>query len=450
MRTVIVLAVLAVAARLAVGQWAEIDQFSAPPETDEGFGIAVDIDGEVIVIGDWTSDVGGENAGAAFVYRLDGCSWRLEQNLLPSDPQVGAAFGLAVAVSDNRILIGSQHADFAGESSGVVYVFEYAGGRWQQSARLSPDDAQAFDVFGNAVSLSGNIAVVGAVGRDAMGRDSGAVFVFEHGAMGWQQSASLVPVDGVAGDNFGAAVAVDGATVVVGAPFASGSERGQGAAYVASQTTTGWVIGQKLVATDGRANDQFGVTLDVAGDLIVCGAPFWFDGVITTGAAYAFQRDGDDWMERARLTTRDGGESTRLGYSVAIGDGDVLVGSPLYDGLQRDSGAVLAFSTDTWEPIPPRFASDGEPDQQYGYSVAASGTTAIVGAINAGDIGRGYLLMAECPVDLDGDGGTDLFDFLAFQSAFAIGDPVADFDDDGELTVFDFLCFQNAFAAGCR
>ena len=59
-------------------------------------------------------------------------------------------------------------------------------------------------------------------------------------------------------------------------------------------------------------------------------------------------------------------------------------------------------------------------------------------------------LAAACRADFDGDGVLTLFDFLAFQSAFALGDPAADFDGDGELTLFDFLEFQSAFAIGCE
>lgn len=59
------------------------------------------------------------------------------------------------------------------------------------------------------------------------------------------------------------------------------------------------------------------------------------------------------------------------------------------------------------------------------------------------------LLASLCRVDMDGDGQLTLFDFLAFQSAFASGSLAADFDGDGMLTVFDFLVFQNEFMAGC-
>jgi len=54
-----------------------------------------------------------------------------------------------------------------------------------------------------------------------------------------------------------------------------------------------------------------------------------------------------------------------------------------------------------------------------------------------------------CYADFDGDGKLTIFDFLAFQNAFADRAPAADCDGDGELTIFDFLCFQNAFVVGC-
>ncbi|MEQ8844586.1 MAG: GC-type dockerin domain-anchored protein [Phycisphaerales bacterium] len=58
-------------------------------------------------------------------------------------------------------------------------------------------------------------------------------------------------------------------------------------------------------------------------------------------------------------------------------------------------------------------------------------------------------IIADCQADLDGDGVLTIFDFLAFQNLFDMGDPIADFDGDGSLTLFDFLAFQNAFDAGC-
>lgn len=54
-----------------------------------------------------------------------------------------------------------------------------------------------------------------------------------------------------------------------------------------------------------------------------------------------------------------------------------------------------------------------------------------------------------CRADFDGDGELTIFDFLAYQNAFADGDFCADFDGDTRLTIFDFLAFQNEFASGC-
>lgn len=54
-----------------------------------------------------------------------------------------------------------------------------------------------------------------------------------------------------------------------------------------------------------------------------------------------------------------------------------------------------------------------------------------------------------CRIDMNEDGNIDLFDFLAFQTAFDSGSPFADFNNDTVLNVFDFLEFQNQFASGC-
>ncbi|MEQ8844281.1 MAG: GC-type dockerin domain-anchored protein [Phycisphaerales bacterium] len=59
------------------------------------------------------------------------------------------------------------------------------------------------------------------------------------------------------------------------------------------------------------------------------------------------------------------------------------------------------------------------------------------------------VLTYDCVADADDNGELDIFDFIAFQNQFALGDPAADIDGDGSLTLFDFLAFQNAFDAGC-
>jgi hypothetical protein len=100
-----------------------------------------------------------------------------------------------------------------------------------------------------------------------------------------------------------------------------------------------------------------------------------------------------------------------------------------------------------------RILPDGE--EVYNFNIrprALSGDRVVmnVGLSRLGQDGIYLATINRCRPDLDGDGELTIFDFLAFQNLFDMGDPVADFDGDGMFTIFDFLAFQNAFDAGCE
>ncbi|MEM9553636.1 MAG: hypothetical protein AAGC60_05205 [Acidobacteriota bacterium] len=117
----------------------------------------------------------------------------------------------------------------ARRQAGAAYVFDYAGGAWQQLAYLKPPQFLEFEHFAASVAISGETIVVGATGEDSratgvdgvqdvFASDSGAAYVFRRGPWNnWYQSHYLKASNTGVNDQFGSAVAISGDTIAVGA-----------------------------------------------------------------------------------------------------------------------------------------------------------------------------------------------------------------------------------------
>jgi hypothetical protein len=201
-----------------------------PPAGAALFGISAAIDDESAAAVDRVTAIVGSYGddsfrGAAYVFQRSstdsaGAIWQRTQRLVANDGEPDDEFGRAVALSGSFAIIGapgdSVNSVFG---AGSAYVFERdPGGLWQQQERLLPGPAANTANFGYSVAIEGGIALVGMPDWECVG-GGGVVYVFERGADGrWRETARLVASDGAAcGDQFGQAVAIDGALAVVGA-----------------------------------------------------------------------------------------------------------------------------------------------------------------------------------------------------------------------------------------
>ncbi len=210
------------------------------------FGYSVSVSGDTAVVGASSADVGGNlYQGAAYIfYRNRGGpgAWGQVVKLVAADGAADNYFGVSVSVSGDTALVGAEWADVGGIAQGAAYVFHRNQGgadAWSQVAKLTATDGEEGDIFGTSVSLSGDMAVVGARGADVGDNlRQGAAYVFyrNQGARdAWGQVAKLTAADGVGFDRFGVSASVSGDTAVVGAWHAEvGGNTWQGAAYVYS------------------------------------------------------------------------------------------------------------------------------------------------------------------------------------------------------------------------
>lgn len=193
-----------------------------------------------------------------------------------------------------------------GIEKGAAYVFEKNNvtGNWTEVVKLTASYAESGDEFGFSVSVSGNIAIVGAYGHDSR---KGAAYVFEKNEItgNWTEVDKLTDHDGAAGDVSGYSVSISGNTAIVGASAYYNDEQ-KVAAHVFEMdgSTRQWKQTAKLNATDGAASDYFGFSVSISGNVAVVGAHGGDDKGSFSDSAYVFERVdiAGDWNQTAKLT----------------------------------------------------------------------------------------------------------------------------------------------------
>ncbi|MCB1627626.1 MAG: FG-GAP repeat protein, partial [Xanthomonadales bacterium] len=458
--------------------WRQDAYFKASnAEQGDEFGYSVALSssasGDTLVVGAPFEDGGlegpGSNtsplSGAVYVFvRLGGGQWLQQAYLKTSsiDGGGGDRFGEAVALSGETLVVGApfersratgvngDQLDNSRIESGAAYVFVRDGGmtgNWSQQAYLKASNTDFFDRFGSAVAVSGALVVVGAPGEgssatglngDQSNNDaesSGAVYVFRRtqASGNWLQEAYLKASNTAAEDRFGSAVAIEGFTVIAGAPGEDSDATGingdqanngagnSGAVYIftRSELLVGdWSQQAYLKASNSGAGDAFGHALAISGESLVVGAigeasnATGVNGnqsdnsAVNSGAAYVYARTGGvfgSWSQQAYLKASNAQTGDGFGHAVALSGNLLAVGAINEDsnarGIDGDqannalgsSGAAYAFVREAglWRPQAYIKASNTAFGNQFGYAVAVSGPRLVVGARAEGSSGIG-------------------------------------------------------------
>jgi hypothetical protein len=226
-----------------------LDSFQA----DE-LGQAVALRGDRALVGAPLEDDLGFNAGAAYLFHFDGASWAQEAKLTGLDGQNGDNFGCAVALGDGVAAVGAPNDDDGDTAGGAVHVFRFDGAAWPLEERLAAPDGATFDFFGHSTALDGNRLLAGAIGDDDAGATSGSAHLFTFDGAAWSHAVKLRPSGNAAGDQFGTAVALDGAVALGGAPRSDGQGGNSGSAAI--------FVGLAFVDCNGNGTDD---ACDIAG-----------------------------------------------------------------------------------------------------------------------------------------------------------------------------------------
>ncbi|MBK8035851.1 MAG: FG-GAP repeat protein [Verrucomicrobiaceae bacterium] len=406
------------------------------------FGYSVAVSGNTAVIGAPYEDsnatgIGGNQAdnsatdsGAAYIFIRSGSTWSQQAYLKASNSGAGDFFGYSVAVSGDTAVIGAwaeasnatgvggNQADNSANESGAAYVFFRSGSTWTQQAYLKASNSEIDDSFGDSVAVSGDTAVIGAPFEDSnatgvggnqadnSASTSGAAYVFTRSAGVWTQQAYLKASNTGTPDRFGSHVALSGDTAVIAAwaeasnaigvdgNQADNSAPNSGAAYVFTRSAGVWSQQAYLKASNTGAGDRFGDSVALSSDTAVIGAWAEDSGSLNSGAAYVFFRSGSTWTQQAYLKASNSGAGDSFGVSVAVSGDTAVIGADQEDsgatgadGNQADnsltdSGAAYVFtrSGSTWTQQAYLKASNTGSLHNFGWSVAMSGDTAVIGA----------------------------------------------------------------------
>lgn len=260
---------------------------------EDRFGWSVALSGDTALVGAALTDVGDDpGRGAAYVFRRSGGTWRQQAKLMASDGAAGDRFGESVALAGDTALVGASFAVVDGNlEQGAAYVFARDGREgWSQQAKLIAADGAELDGLGGSVALSGDTALVGAEVADADHKDEGAAYVFARDGGTWYQRAKLAADDGARGDAFGISVALSDDTALVGANTAAvdGDAR-PGAAYLFTRRGDDWSRRGTLTADDEAKRDVLDLAVALSGATALLGAQGAdVNGAVGQGAAYVF------------------------------------------------------------------------------------------------------------------------------------------------------------------
>jgi len=309
------------------------------------FGYSTAISHETVVVGAWKDSEVDTEAGAAYVFARSNGIWT-QQAKLTAGGGGFAYFGRSVAIDGNSIVVGADFATNQGTMSGAAYVFTRSGEAWTQQAKLTPSDGAEMDRFGASVAIQEDTVVVGSYLDDEVSTNSGSIYVFVKSGGTWMQQAKLTASDGAEGDMLGLPVAISGDTIVVGAYKDDDAGEDSGSAYIFTRTDGVWSQQAKLIASDGAAGDNFGKTAVISGDTALIGAPGDDDKGSNSGSVYVFRRTGSTWTQWGKLTASDGLAGDGLGSdnSISLSGPYALVGAPYADDKPTQSGAAYVFT----------------------------------------------------------------------------------------------------------
>jgi hypothetical protein len=276
--------------RDAAAQWSQTQKLTATDGLAGNlFGFSLALNGTTLFIGARGDENTGNFSGAVYVFTRDvSDQWHEQQKLTASDGAVGDGFGISVAVNGEFALIGARGDDDLGSASGAAYFFaKNSNGHWEESQKVTASDGIAGDELGYSVALNRETAVIGArFARGAEDRE-GAAYVFTYGSghIGtlWNETQKLIGSanedDSEDSSEFGASVALDEQTILVGAPSTDSKGNLAGAVHVfrfisEEQNSLPWSEVQKLTGRDTSGGDRFGFAVALAQDIALVSAPF--------------------------------------------------------------------------------------------------------------------------------------------------------------------------------
>ena len=370
------------------------------PGQNGSFGNAVAISGTRLVVGDPTEDTGAYNAGSAYVYDLTDATPTTPIAILRNpDARTGDNFGQSVAISGTHVIVGARHGSTGADAAGSAYVYDVSNvAPTVPVATLRNPEPGNADYFGFSVGIVDTRLVVGTPYDDMGAVDAGSAYVYDLNNGTPTMPLYTLNNPGVAPrDHFGHAVALSGTRLVVGSPFENTEARDAGSAYVYDLNGGANPI---TIATlnnpDPGIADQFGNAVAISGARVVVGAGYDDAGATDAGSVYIYDLNGGTpTVPVITLHNPVPSGGAKFGTSVAIFGTRVVVGTT--------TSIVHVYDLNSGTPTVPvaTLNTPGFPGDYFGWSVAIFGTQIVVGTPSdntaATRAGRAYVYDLNSP-----------------------------------------------------
>ena len=371
--------------------------------TSPQFGWSVAVSGDRVVVGTFEGDGGLVYSGSAYVYDRGSATPTVPVAILDNPtPAGGDKFGYSVAISGSRLVVGAFQDDVGATNAGSAYVYDLASATpTVPIATLNNPSPAVDDVFGISVAVTGNRVVVGAFNDDTGTTNAGSAYIYDLGS-----ATPTVPVltlnnpAPALDDNFGTSVAASGDRVVVGAELDDFGATNAGSVYVYDLAGAAPATPVATLRNPTpQSLDEFGFSVAISGQRVVVGAYADNTGASDAGSAYVFDLgSATPTMPVASLNNPTPANSDLFGESVAVAGSRVVVGAALDDSGSANAGAAYLYDLDTATPSAP-LATLRNPTPPrgdlFGLSVAASGNLVVVGAddVDLGASGAGAVFV---------------------------------------------------------
>lgn len=351
------------------------------------FGAAVSMSGDLAAVGAPEYDIpaGNSNVGSVYVYRrISGDTWGDERIIVPPtlDRNTGDQFGYSVGLSGDTLVVGAPFDMTSQAEQGAIYIYQRnpGTGLWDAGIKLTNPDAQGVQLqerFGWSVAIDGDTLVVGAPDRDVAGvNGSGRAYVFARVSGSWSFQAILDTQTLTNAGQFGYSVSISGDNILVGARTAENGNKG--AAYFFNRSGGSWSMRQQVLPTSAQLFQQFGAATAISGDQAWVAAPRDTAPFTQSGAIRPFSLGGGLWTGGANLAPPGAASSDQYGYAVAMAGTNAVAGVPGRSTstgrafLQQLSGGAWSFI----EVVNP----DPQTGDQFGFAVGVSGSYFFIGA----------------------------------------------------------------------
>lgn len=347
-------------------------------------------DGQMAIIGASNdSNSAAITCGSVYIYLKNANNeWYEHQHLFPADPTSSKLFGSSASCSldKNTIAIGAPGNGDYGVNSGAVYIFNKVGELWTQTRKLTIEFETQYDHFGLSIALNpaGDSLLVGSHGWYEEAR--GAIYFFRKTNNSWSMDSSVVDLQMAPGAAFGFNLS----TSANGLTFCTGAH-GIARAYIytRNESSSGWGISPVVLnSPDAESDSNYGYVVKLSGDgsVAVVSAHTGINSRgIRTGAVYIFKKTNNLWLQTAKLLASDGAADNQFGIATAINyDGDIIaIGAKNNTNKNGDqAGAVYIYKKegDYWIEKIKLLALNGRAYDNFGsfLSMDANGQTLFI------------------------------------------------------------------------